>query len=228
MSKGYAERLAATSPQTAALQFRQVVDAVDQARAAAAAGPAIHHFDSTAEAYATADRGEVADGDVLVVESERVVAFVVVIRPVAITEERGALHPYANLGKPAREYSEGLYTPSVDLAEKAAVELGFPLASLAAAGAESAPDRPTPIEIPRLLVEPGDILHAFGARLNVIDTGIRLNPTAQDAQWWADVEGVTKDDSRSTSRSRWTIGVPVATAAWDVVTVDRVLPAPTA
>ncbi|MFE6021625.1 hypothetical protein ACFQ6O_34495 [Streptomyces sp. NPDC056441] len=228
MSKDYAERLAAASPlAAAALQFRQVVDAADQARATAAAGPAVHRFDSTADAYAAADRQEVADGDVLVVESERVVAFVVVILAVAITEEHGALRPYANLGKPAREYGEGVYTRSVDLGEKIADELGFPLADpAAAAAAKNDPDRPTPIEIPRLLIEPGDILHAFGARLKVVDTGIRLNPTAQDAQWWADVEGVTKDGSRIAYRGRWTIGVPVATAAWDVVIVDRVLSAP--
>ncbi|MEU0627727.1 hypothetical protein [Streptomyces sp. NPDC005989] len=191
-------------------------------------GPAVHRFDSTADAYTAADRQEVADGDVLVVESERVVAFAIVTIPVAITEEHGILRRYANLGKPARQYSEGVYTRSVDLAEEIADELGFPLADpAAAAAAKSDPDRPTPIEIPRMLVEPGDILHAFGARLTVVDTGIQINPAATEAQWWAEVEGVTSDDSRRTYRSRWTIGMPVTTAAWDVVTVDRVLSAPT-
>ncbi|MFF4179670.1 hypothetical protein [Streptomyces sp. NPDC001750] len=93
--------------------------------------------------------------------------------------------------------------------------------------AKGDPDRPTPIEIPRLLVDPGDILYALGTRLKVVDTGIRLNPAATEAQWWADVEGATEADRRRTYRGRWTIGVPVATAAWDVVTVERVLPAPT-
>lgn len=117
--------------------------------------------------------------------------------------------------------------PSSEYAERLAAELGFPLAGRAAAAAKGDPGQPTPIEIPRLLVEPGDILHSFGARLTVVDTGIRMNSGATEAYWWADVEGVTKDDSRRTYRSRWTIGVPVATAAWDVVTVDRVLSAPT-
>ncbi|MFE3146613.1 hypothetical protein ACFXJ6_08105 [Streptomyces sp. NPDC059218] len=191
-------------------------------------GPAAHRFDSTAEAYAAAARKEVADGDVLVVEPERVVAFVVNVLPVALTELHGSLYPYATMGKPSREYSDGLYIRSVDLAETVAAELGFPLAGPAAAAAKGDPGQPTPIEIPRMLVEPGDILHAFGARLTVIDTGIQINPAAAEAQWWAEVEGVTRDDSRRTYPSRWTIGVPVTTAAWDVVTVDRVLSAPTA
>ncbi|WP_371099294.1 hypothetical protein [Streptomyces sanglieri] len=191
-------------------------------------GPAVHRFDSTAEACAATACKEVADGDVLVVEPERVVAFVVNVIPVALTEVHGSLYPYAAMGKPSREYSDGLYIRSVDLAETVAAELGFPLAGPAATeAAKGDPDQPTPIEIPRMLVEPGDILHAFGARLTVVDTGIQINPAATEAQWWAEVEGVTSDDSRRTYRSRWTIGMPVATAAWDVVTVDRVLSAST-
>lgn len=96
-------------------------------------GPQVHRFDSTAEADAAADREEIADGDVVVVESERAVGFVVVVMPVAITEEHGAFRRYAGLGKPAREYSNGDYVRSVDLAEKIATDLGFPLADPAAA-----------------------------------------------------------------------------------------------
>lgn len=234
MSKDYVDRLTAASPLAAAAsQLGQIVIATDHARAIAEAGPTVHRFDSTAEADAAADREEVADGDVLVVESERAVGFVVIVMPVAITEEHGAFRRYAGLGKPAREYSEGHYIRSVDLAEKLATELGFPLADPAAAqvskGDATGPaPRPVRIEIPRLLVAPGDILHAFGARLNVVDTGVRINPAATEAQWWADVEGATEEDSRRTYRGRWNIGVPVATAAWDVVNVERVLADPRA
>jgi hypothetical protein len=226
MSNDYAEHLAAASPlAAAALQLGQIVIATDHARAIAEVGPTVHRFDSTTEADAATDREEVADGDVLVVESERTVGFAVVVMPVAITEEHGAFRRCAGLGKPAREYSDGHYIRSVELAEKIATELGFTLADPTAAQvSESSAPRPAPIEIPRMLVERGDVLHAFGARLNVIDAGIRIDPTATEAQWWADVEGATEEDRRLTYRGRWTIGMPVTTAAWDEVTVERVLP----
>ncbi|PWI05499.1 hypothetical protein DIZ27_38875 [Streptomyces sp. NWU339] len=230
MSSSYAERLAQGTPQAAAaFQLGQIVEAVDTARAAAeAAKPKVWHFASSADACAAVDQDHVADGDVLVVESERVVAFVAVINPVAVTEQHGAFHAYSKLGKPARDYCGGSYAASVERAEQAALELGYTLADPAAAqAARIATGEPAPIEIPRLLIEPGDVLHAFGARLRVIDTGTRISASGE-SEWWALIEGATEEDSRRTYRGQWGITVPVATAAWDVVTVERVLPTPTA
>ncbi|MGW3445637.1 hypothetical protein [Streptomyces sp. NPDC001076] len=227
----YAERLAAASPlAAAAYQFGEIVDATDKARAAKAAGPKVWHFASSADARTAADREQVVDGDVLVVESERVVGFVVVIQPVAITQQHGDFNAYAHLGKPARDYCGGDYAASVERAEQIAIELGYVLADLPAAQAgRIASGRPVPIEMPRMLVEPGDVLHAFGARLNVVDTGTRATETDEvEGEWWALVHGATEDDRRRTYREQWTFTVPLATAAWDVVTVERVLPAPTA
>lgn len=220
----YAERLAEASPlAAAAYRFGEIVDAIDKARAAEAAEPKVWHFASSADAYAAADREQVADGDVLVVESERIVGFVVVIRPVAITEQHGAFNRYANLGRPAREYAEGSWTRSVERAEQVAIELGYSLADPAAAqAARIAAGRPVPVEMPRMLVEPGDVLHAFGARLNVLDVGTRMTATGQ-GEWWALVHGDTEEDRRRTYRDQWAFAVPLSTAAWDVVTVERVL-----
>ncbi|WP_330435819.1 hypothetical protein OIC43_37075 [Streptomyces sp. NBC_00825] len=236
MSDEYTERLAAASPlAAAAFQLGQVVSAVDQARAIAAAGPAVHRFDDTTEAYnASQCYDEIKDGDLLVVASERAIAVLMGAYPVALTILHGEFH--ACLEEPARTFREGRYAASVDVAEEVAAELGLALdpthaarpdGGPAAPAVKSDPGQATPIEIPRMLVETGDILHSFGARLKVVETGVQINPATTEAYWWADVEGVTSDDSRRTYRSRWTIGVPVATAAWDVVTVDRVLSTPT-
>ncbi|GGZ73070.1 hypothetical protein ACFOOM_01105 [Streptomyces echinoruber] len=202
----------------AAHQLGRIIDAVDAARAAEAAEPKVWHFASSADARAAIDQDQVADGDVLVVESERVVAFVSGVWPVAITEQCGAFASYDKLGKPARAYCAGSYIPSVERAEQAAIELGYTLADPAA---RITAGRPVPIEVPRLLVQPGDILHAFGARLRVVDTGTRISLESSRAEWWALVEGATEEDRRRTYRSRWTLAVPVALAAWDVVTVER-------
>ncbi|MFI1957003.1 hypothetical protein ACH46L_03680 [Streptomyces althioticus] len=225
MSSTQTERPAYDSWQGNAVhQLAGIIDAVDTARAAAeAAKPKVWHFASTADARAAVDQDHVNDGDVLVVDSEKTVGFVAVVYPVAITEEHGAFHAYSKLGKPAREYSAGAYTASVELAEQTAIELGATLADPVAAQAVRIADgKPAPIEIPRLFVEPGDILHGFGVRLRVIDTGTRISEQG-DGEWWALVEGVTEDDSRRTYRGRWGFAVPVAAAAWDVVTVERVL-----
>lgn len=227
MSSIHAERPAYDNRQAAAAhQLGQIIEAVDTARAAEMAEPKVWHFASSADAYAAADREEVADGDVLVVESERIVGFVVVIRPVAITEQHGAFNRYANLGKPAREYAKGSWVRSVERAEQVAIELGYTLADPSAAqAARVAAGRPVPVEMPRMMVEPGDVLHAFGARLNVLDTGTRITPTGQ-GEWWALVHGATDQDRRRTYRDQWAFAVSLATAAWDIVTVERVLPAP--
>lgn len=227
MSKTYAQRLAGASPlAAAAYQFGEIVDAADKARAAEAVKPKVWHFASSTDAYAAADREEVTDGDVLVVESERIVGFVAVIRPVAITEQHGAFHPYANLGKSARAYCKGDYIPSIERAEQVAIEQGYTLADPSVTEAAwIAAGRPVPVEMPRMMVEPGDVLHAFGARLNVLDTGTRITPTGQ-GEWWALVHGATDQDRRRTYRDQWAFAVSLATAAWDIVTVERVLPAP--
>ncbi|MFB0617266.1 hypothetical protein [Streptomyces sp. AGS-58] len=227
MSSSYAERAARENRQAAAaLQLGQIIEAVDTARTAAEeARPKEWHFASSADALAAVDQDQVADRDVLVIESERVVGFVVVAMPVAITEQHGALRRYAALGRPAREYCDGAYTASVDVAEQAAMEQGCALADPAAAqAARIAAGRPVAIEVPRLLAAVGDVLHQFGARLRIVDTGTRV-AAGDQAEWWALVEGATEEDSLRTYRGRWAFAVPVATAAWDVVTVERVIPA---
>ncbi|MEH0579052.1 MULTISPECIES: hypothetical protein [Streptomyces] len=227
MSSTHAEHLTHDNRQAAAAhQLGQIIEAVDAARAAAdEAMPKVWHFASTADARAAADQQQVADGDVLVVESERAVAFVAVIWPVAITEQHGTFDAYSKLGKPARDYCLGDYARSVDRAEQIAIELGYKLADPAAAQAAGLP---VAFENPRMLVEPDDVLHAFGARLNVLDTGVRIDEATGQGEWWALVEGATEEDQRRTYRGQWAFAVPVVTAAWDVVTIERVLPAPSA
>lgn len=78
------------------------------------------------------------------------------------------------------------------------------------------------IEIPRLGVIPGDVLHQHGVRLNVLDTAVSTTGTPQ---WWADVHGVTADDRRATYRAPWRSGIHVEYATWDLVTVERTVPA---
>lgn len=57
----------------------------------------VHRFDSTSEAYdASQCYDEIHGGDVLVVESERVVGVLVGAWPVAITAERGSFHRLAD------------------------------------------------------------------------------------------------------------------------------------
>lgn len=58
--------------------------------------PSIHRFESSGDAYdATQTDETINDGDVLVVESERVVGFLVKAWPVAVTPEHGAFHSLA-------------------------------------------------------------------------------------------------------------------------------------
>ncbi|WP_406178068.1 hypothetical protein [Streptomyces canus] len=227
MSSTHTERPAHDNQQAAAAhQFGQLVDAVDKARAIAKEiEPKVWHFASSADAYSAADRGQVGDRDILVVESEGVVGFVAIIRTVAITDRHGAFHPYSHLPKPAREFCGGDYASSVEQAEQIAIDLGYALADpRAAETARIATGKPVPMEIPRLLIEPGDILFTFGARLRVVDTGTRIDAESGRSEWWARVEGVTEEDSRRTYRGQWGFAVSVETAAWDVVTVERVLP----
>jgi hypothetical protein len=226
MSSTGTERPAYDNRQAAAAhQLGQLIDAVDTAREVAEeTEPKVWHFASSADARTAADQEQVKDKDILVVESERVVGFVVIIRPVAITDQHGAFQPYSHLPKPAREFCQGDYAYSAERAEQISIDLGYALADPAAAeAARIATGKPVPIEIPRLLVEPRDVLFAFGARLRVIDTGIRIDAETGQSEWWATVQGVTEEDSRRTYRGRWGLAVPVETAAWDIVTVERVL-----
>ncbi|NGO67864.1 hypothetical protein [Streptomyces boncukensis] len=123
-SESYAQRLAGQSQLTAAaFHFGEIVAETD-ARREARAELKIHRFDSTTEARAACDRDEVADGDVLVVDSEGVVGFLVVALPAAITEERGE---FGQLPSPAHEYADGSYADSAHLAEYQARVLGAPV-----------------------------------------------------------------------------------------------------
>ncbi|MEU2179703.1 hypothetical protein [Streptomyces thermolilacinus] len=95
---------------------------------ARAAGPIVHRFYSTREAYdATQTRDHIIDGDVLVIEREQVVGFLRSAWPVAITEERGELH---GMNVPAHEYEQGRYAASVARAAHIATEHGFVVAKL--------------------------------------------------------------------------------------------------
>ncbi|MFJ1529701.1 hypothetical protein ACIOFV_14950 [Streptomyces mirabilis] len=88
--------------------------------------PKVHRFSDTSEAYDASQCSEaIRDGDVLVVESERVVGFLDEAWPVAITEAHGEFH---GLKIPAREIKGGRYAASADLAERIAAELGIALA----------------------------------------------------------------------------------------------------
>ncbi|MEU2264994.1 hypothetical protein ABZ568_00770 [Streptomyces olindensis] len=226
MSSIHTERPAFDNRQAAAAHhLGQAFGAVDAAPAVDdETKPKVWHFASSVDARAAADRGQVKDRDILVVESERVVGFVVIIRPVAITDRHGAFSPHSHLPKPAREFCRGDYAFSAERAEQIAIDLGCALADpCAAEAARIATGKPVPIEIPRLLVEPGDILFAFGSRLRVHDTGTRVDAETGQSEWWVDVEGATEEDSRRTYRGRWNFAVPVETAAWDIVTVERTL-----
>ncbi|WP_199570569.1 hypothetical protein [Streptomyces murinus] len=77
------------------------------------------------------------------------------------------------------------------------------------------------VEVHRMAIAPGDILHQHGVRLTVLDTGVS---TSDEPQWWATVQGVTDADRRATYRAPWEIGIGVEHAAWDLVTVERIAP----
>ncbi|GIF74187.1 hypothetical protein Asi02nite_37050 [Asanoa siamensis] len=117
-----------------------------------ATGPAVHTFATTIEAYDDTNsqrREDIRDGDVLVIESEGVVGFVLAAWPVAVTVERGELH---KTDGPAREHEGGRYAASVDLAAEAAREKGFAL-DPAVIPPAVAVEPATPVEPPA----PGDL-----------------------------------------------------------------------
>ena len=93
---------------------------------ARAAGPLMHRFYSTREAYnATQCREHILDGDVLVIEREKVVGFLCDAWPGAITAAHGELHTFT---ADPRTIEDGKYAASIDLAEQVARELGAPVA----------------------------------------------------------------------------------------------------
>ncbi|MFK0106464.1 hypothetical protein [Streptomyces sp. NPDC091217] len=88
--------------------------------------PTVFRFDSTREAYdATQCRDDIRDGDVLVVESEKVIGFLDAAWPIAITEAHGEFH---RLTTPAGQHKDGRFAVSADLAQWVAKQCGFPLA----------------------------------------------------------------------------------------------------
>lgn len=85
----------------------------------------IYHFDSTEAAYESAQIDEaINDGDVLIIEREKVVGLVGDF-PIAVTEWTGNLH---DLAAGDTLESLGFSDKSIDLARDAANTLGFPLA----------------------------------------------------------------------------------------------------
>ncbi|WP_434593344.1 hypothetical protein [Streptomyces sp. A5-4] len=159
----YAERLTSSSPLAgAALAFGDLVEDVDQRRAAIR----VHRFDSTEDAKAAAGRDELSDGDVIVVESERVTGFMVVVLPAAVTEERGALY---RLSSPAHDYAGGSYIDSAVVAEREGRALGFLLHD------------ETPQERIRSMHK---LMNDSGAR-------VRTNPDPTNPEWKAALDRLT-------------------------------------
>lgn len=152
------ELAAAKATETPAAEETPVVEAPAAAEETPACAPAVHRFDSTEEAYdATQCRDDIHDGDVLVIESERVVGFLRSAWPAAITTEHGELH---TLTAPAHEIDGGKYATSAAHAEQLATELGFTVNELHAAPAVDvtapvfAPFKSAPVEEPkRYIVE---------------------------------------------------------------------------
>ncbi|MER5638294.1 hypothetical protein ABT095_15195 [Kitasatospora sp. NPDC002227] len=114
---------------------------VEQSNSPTSGGPAVHRFDSTAEAYdATQCDEEIRDGDVLVIESEGVVGFLVEAWPVAVTAVRGELHGFEG---PVEDFEDGAYIASHRAASVLAAELGFEAAApVAVPEAEAAVEEP--------------------------------------------------------------------------------------
>ncbi|MFJ5890336.1 hypothetical protein [Streptomyces californicus] len=82
----------------------------------------VRTFDTSEDANRAIDQGELPNGSVFVVDSERIVGFVVIICPAALTEERG---PFPHLPGPGRDYMDGDYMDSVVVAEREARARGF-------------------------------------------------------------------------------------------------------
>lgn len=96
--------------------------------------PAVWTFYSTGEAYGACQcNEEIRDGDVLVIEREKVIGLAGTW-PFALTEAHGELHTH----KPdVRTYKDGMYLPSIPVAEREAARIGIPLTRLDAAATPS-------------------------------------------------------------------------------------------
>lgn len=104
----------------------QPAEDAEQVEAEGEQAPVVHRFGRTSTAYnATQCRGDIRDGDVLVIEPEQVVGFLRSAWPGAITAAHGELH---TLTADPRKIDGGRYAASVDLAEQIAQDLGAPLA----------------------------------------------------------------------------------------------------
>ncbi|WP_284576741.1 hypothetical protein [Streptomyces sp. 2P-4] len=168
--------------------------AAETAESTPAPAPAVHHFDSTEEAYnATQCRDDIDDGDVLVIETAGVVGFLRSAWPGAITTAHGELHTFT---ASARSIDDGKYAASVDLAEQIANEHGFEVNELHATPAPAVEDTPAaPVTF-----EQGDrVLCVDGlARtvkyVDVVD-GRRWVHTTDYSAWLAK-DSVRIDDSR--------------------------------
>lgn len=91
-----------------------------------------HYFGSTGEAYnACQTREDIKNGDVLVVESEKVVGFLLDAWCVAVTVEVGAFHTKAEDAKWEELKTYGptpiSFVPSAKAAVAEAKRLGYPL-----------------------------------------------------------------------------------------------------
>ncbi|WP_405775892.1 hypothetical protein [Streptomyces sp. NBC_01538] len=100
--------------------------------------PQVWTFYSTGEAYGAVQcREEIHDGDVLVIEREKVVG-IAETWPFALTEAFGELHM---LKPDFRTYKDGAYAASIPVAEREAARIGVPLTRLDAVATERfAPD----------------------------------------------------------------------------------------
>ncbi|MYX36524.1 MULTISPECIES: hypothetical protein [unclassified Streptomyces] len=107
------------------------------------------------------------------------------------------------------------------------LEVADPVYAKAAAEVADEAERVT-VDVPRPEVVKGDILHAMGARLTVLDHGVTSSGARGLPQWWADVIGVDEDDRAKTYRTAWTLSLNMGDASWDMVTVERAIPAPPA
>lgn len=88
------------------------------------AEPKVHRFGSSMEAYnATQCFEEINDGDVLVIEPEKIIG-IAWTWPFALTENVGELH--VTTANP-RTYQDGIFAAGVDRAEQIARDYGWPI-----------------------------------------------------------------------------------------------------
>lgn len=119
--------------------------------------------------------------------------------------------------------------PAADEAAVAVRELGEALRYLAQASPAALDDlsaectRRIVVELPRLSIVPGDIVHMLGARFHVLDTGVQ-SVNGETPRRWADVHGVDEADRRATYRAPWRTAIAAEYAAWDPLTVERLAP----